>query len=352
MKAKGFIVLCVGLILVLIVSIAGVVVSNDSNTSDNTEYEQNNFVSDYLPGEENLDGNTCENLKNNAFVAKQGKWIYYAADDDLFKKNENTGETILLHSNEYLKSISVCKNYIYYISSVDGTDTIYRILTDGTFVEEIADSSIYFFENEWIYFVSSEPSGMSSTIDTICKVNVNDISDITPVYALKTNEHLDGVYNKKIIVSDHKEYLKLINVSDYTEKGIYWNGLTSDMHFDQGDILCVDEYGVNVLNISTEKTYKINGGAYFEKISYLNIANGNHFFVFTIPNFGYAEHNLVCLNDNNYIELDSTSNMVLHANTIENKLYYTASADGYSFETEKIACVNSDGSDWQLVWSK
>ncbi len=346
MKTKGIIIICAVLFLATII---GMVHSNNTNPSYDIDYEQDDFVSDYSPGEENLNGNTCENLKNGAIVAKQGSWIYYCSDEGLYKTNEATGENYTIIYGEQVSDVAVCKDYVYFVLWDESDDGIFRVRTDGENLEKISDANEYFFENEYIYFTEKTPVGISSYDYSIVRKHVGLLEQTQPVYDLEENECFEGVYNGYVIISG-KEVVSFCDTQTLAVQRYDWEGLAGDMHFDENKLICVDDSKISTFDILTKKISELE---FYYRLNLQNVNNGKYYFTYYTGSsnvLGYTYISYINGKDTKYKELD-TGNILNYVNIIDGWVYY-AGAAGSSMYIGEIAKVDTFGDNFELIWSK
>lgn len=346
---------------VAIIAFVALFVFNSPNdgikeNSESSVYDDG-FVRDYSAGEENLDGNTCENLKNGAIVAKQGSWLYYSGHEGLYKTNEDTKETQTILSNSLVTDIAVCKDYVYFVLWDGSAEGVFRIRTDGMYMEKVADSKGYFFCQEYIYYEEKRPTGLSSSDYSIVRKHVDSINEAETIYDLGEGEALSGVYNGYVVISGNEEVI-LYDIALERFESCVWQDVSHyDMHFDENKLICVDGNKVSIFDINTKE---ITEEEFYSELDLGNINNGKYYFTYyTGGNFylnpgthvlGYTYPYLIDGKNTKLKELD-TGNILDSINIIDGWVYYAGGA-GSSLETGEIVRIDNNGENFEIIWER
>ena len=191
--------------------------SIDKNTIDEEKDEEQQ-----IPDEP---GNTTGNISNNAYVDREGEWIYYTSapkiesyyDGMLYKeKVDGTGRVKIC--DDSAGYINVVGDWIYYSNEFDYPNSyggkIYKIRKDGTGRTKITDKDSAYINivNGWIYF-SNLTDGDYRNNQRIYKMKVDGTS-IT-----KLNDDMSSHVN---VIGDMIYYLKWEYKNDgFREANIY-----------------------------------------------------------------------------------------------------------------------------------
>jgi len=118
-------------------------------------------------------GNTTGNIMNGGLAAKQGDWIYYFSDKDIydmgickmFKDGSNSNK---ITDTDGAGSINIVNDWIYY-----GYKGICKVRTDGSGWEKISDdkAGCVHVVNDWIYY--SEECSFDYTLCNIYKMRID-----------------------------------------------------------------------------------------------------------------------------------------------------------------------------------
>lgn len=337
----------VGLIIafVAIIAIIALVFIPIEEKDSPVEYDDD-FTSDYSIGEENLNGNTCENLKTGAIVAKQGSWLYYCGYEGLYKTNEDTKETQTILSGSLVTDIAVCKDYVYFVLWDGSAEGVFRIRTDGMYMEKVSDAENYFFYQEYIYFSEATPTGLSSSDYSIVRKHTDSIDEAETIYNLGSGEALSGVYNGYVIISGNEE-VTLYNIASKQFETYEWQDVSYyDMHFDENSLICINKNKASIFNLDTKE---ITEEDFYGELEYINRNNGRYYFRYHRL-LGYTRSYWIDGKNTKYIELD-TGNILHDINIIDGWIYYEGGA-GSSMEIGEIVRIDTNGENFEVIWER
>lgn len=330
--------------------------SDNPKVSGTVEYDDG-FVSDYSIGEENLNGNTCENLKTGAIVAKQGSWLYYCGNEGLYKTNEDTKETQTILSGSLVTDIAVYKDYVYFVLWDGFAEGVFRIRTDGMYMEKVSDAENYFFYQEYIYFSEATPTGLSSSDYSIVRKHTDSIDEAETIYNLDSGEALSGVYNGYVIISGNEE-VTLYNIASKQFETYAWQDVSYyDMHFDENSLICINDNTASIFNLDTKE---VTEEKFYNKLNLGNINNGRYYFTYyTGGNYylnpgtdvlGYTYPYLIDGENTKLKELD-TGDILKYITIIDDWIYY-AGAAGSSMEIGEIVRIDTNGENFEVIWER
>ena len=186
-KSKFFVrLLCLALVLTLFLgTVACNTTVNNENNNDNAQQEP---VNKY--------GNSHINLLNNAYVAKQGEWIYYATDKGVFKIKEDGTEKQKLFDGE-CSGVSVMGEWVYFRQSQ--TIDYYRIKTDGTGYETFLSNVYrYCLFDGWIYYTRMFDDGLYKIKADDKMTRTRIIDDKVQVGFTVVDDKIHWLYDGKI----------------------------------------------------------------------------------------------------------------------------------------------------------
>ncbi len=147
---KKLLVLCLSLVMTLLMASC----SENDDISNNDTKERLGFAG--------------ANIGMGGLMAGDGEWIYYRneADWGLYKaKTDGSEKTLLLPTEDYSPSnLNVLDEWVYFSNYRDGF-SIYRVQTDGTAPEKLANGycSTVFVADSGIYFDWRDDNNVSRT---------------------------------------------------------------------------------------------------------------------------------------------------------------------------------------------
>lgn len=153
--------------------------------------DEDGFVRDYEPGEENHFGIGNAGLAaKGSFIVSQGDWLYYTYQEKIYKRRE--GEAPILVADTGAACLNVCGDYVYYAVYHPGiTFSIERIRTDGKDREELVTDGagtepnfIVDGEKGLIWYVGEDYNGSAEPYPCYKKFDMNTGNTET-VYTLQ-----------------------------------------------------------------------------------------------------------------------------------------------------------------------
>lgn len=195
---------------------------DDINTATNSSYEyvqepvEESFVpdcgvNDYLDYGMNPGGSTA-----GGFLVKQGDWIYFIVNRNLYKQNNYGGTYIILSDLDVYMydlvrggcSLNICGDYLYFVSGAgEGNISIERVRTDGK-QHEILVTGLYSKslvcdrKANCIWYVGEDYIGSARKTPMYCKY---DLSTMTVVQTIPINNvGSDSPSAAEIVGSDDK----------------------------------------------------------------------------------------------------------------------------------------------------
>lgn len=279
------------------------IVSCSSNPGN--DRNKNNFASDYSPGEENLHGNTVDNMNNGGIATQQGRWIYYiSSTTTITKENTYTGEKSTIFSGgDCIHYLSVCKDYLYFISN----DNLYRIRTDGQDMTFISDTSWYYMYNCKIYFTIETQISALKTVKNLCYIDTENISsEPVELFSLGGGEIVVGIDSNGYVITQPADLRR--EEIDYYAIRVY-NIETGEMN-----TYSLEEFGgVDIVSICDGTAYCFSrdgkSNVLILKLSDMSATTRD----LTFDNYAEWWSSINCVEDNFYLcSLISTFNGTLH----------------------------------------
>lgn len=117
-----------------------------------------------------VNGNTQGNLINFGLAAREGEWVYYNSNNQLYKaKTDGSMKTEL--SSDSPSFINVSGDWVYYINAAaDPTEgnKIYKVKTDGTGKTKVSDDTAMYttVSGDWIYYTNASDGSKLYKIKT------------------------------------------------------------------------------------------------------------------------------------------------------------------------------------------
>ena len=140
------------------------------------------FVPDCNHENKNCRGNSITNEMNGGCFAGQGNWVYFTPDNKCLYKmplDNSENEAICLFSGEeYISSINVSGDWVYFCKKSGKADTgytIYRTRTDGTLLETLVNnlaSQGFYLIDDFLYFTQGFSKNASGVECLFCKFNL------------------------------------------------------------------------------------------------------------------------------------------------------------------------------------
>lgn len=158
-------------------------------------------------------GNTNYNIANGGRIDEENGWIYYSLDDGLYKcLGDGSKKTKLLDSDYGVYDINVISEWIYFRDL-----GIYRIKTDGTCYEQIADEDVrggvHFIDgkiyNGSEYRMNFDGSEKEHIYDknVACRYTLNIVDNYIYFFDTEYYRKNGKIFRMKMDGSNLKEYL-------------------------------------------------------------------------------------------------------------------------------------------------
>lgn len=304
-------------------------------------------MAEELFSEDNLSirGNSTGNIVNNAFVAKQGDWIYYWNQKDYsLCKEKIDGSNYTLLYPDGPKYINVVGDWIYYSNELDG-NKLYKIKTDGTNRTKLTEemSKEINVVDDWIYFQDNSGTELQKW----------DTLDSGRIFKMKTDgtnkQRISDDYSSNICVvgksmyysnhSDNKKLYKIdlttlnktklsddsVNYINVVNNWIYYYGSSGDNF---SDIYKIKLDGSNKIRLSKpngEPTYASNLYVDSENIYYLNVGGYGTNSIYKMDFDGKHRSKII---DNVGVNFNMLGDKIFFLNQLDHNSIYFANNDG------------------------
>jgi hypothetical protein len=257
------------------------------------------------------------------YINVVGEWVYYLVDDHIYKTGTdgsddmgNDGEQQIISAEDigqnYISSMLVVDDWIYFAAPGQYEGGIFKIKTDGTGLEKLSNigNDINGVVGGWLYY------------------NVQSGAELDPlqkgIYRIKT----DGTGAQLLI--NNSEFVTCVVEGDfiyYTSQGIY--RIKTDGTESQPQMILSDtDYGISSLNISDDwiyfSTIKSDETESFETMGYGKVRTD-----------GTEEQ-----------QLPTDGQDMSSANTLGDWIYYYSEE---AIEDFKLYKMKTDGSEKQIV---
>ncbi|HYF84615.1 MAG TPA: DUF5050 domain-containing protein [Clostridia bacterium] len=171
------------------------------------------ITSELIKDAVNTMGNSNMNLRNDAFIARQGDWEFYQDGSLIYRQKTDGSRKEIIKYVYRINNINVVGNMIYYMAE----EKMYRSLNNGSAETKLSeDPARYMYVvGDWIYYVHNtenklyrmKTDGSGRTL--LCTEAVEDINIIADwIYFNNDESSKRGLYKMKL---DGTEKSKLSN---------------------------------------------------------------------------------------------------------------------------------------------
>ncbi len=357
-KTKKRIIIAIVSIAVLIaVAVAACFIIDAIVNGNNAETYDSEITDSYDDGSINIDGNTCENLKYGGFVAQQGDYVYYGRDE-IVKENIYSGEKESIHAGQStVSNLAVCGNYVYFTSYFNSCTELCRIKTDGSDFESICEikSSTtinLYFENKYVYYAQGTQRGYNKYNYSVVRRSADNIYSEENIYSLSESQRLEGVYQGYAVISDseNSSHFILCDVNTKACSDISYSDFSfrkdGKYHFDEGNVIFVDDNNVLVYNIESKSFTQKNKSS---RMNITFVCDGVYYFDYNTAQIGsvmatgYTKLEYINGNDTRFNTFDYDS--LARLNIVGDMIYYKN-----DYFSDHLARVDINGNNWSELY--
>jgi hypothetical protein len=160
-------------------------------------------TSELIKGAVNTMGNSNMNLRNDAFIARQGDWEFYQDDYLIYRQKADGSQKTIIKYLYNIKNINVVGSMIYYMAD----EKMYSMLNNGSNETKLSEdpARCMYVVGDWIYYVHNtegklyrmKTDGSGRTL--LCTEAVEDINIIEDwIYFNNDESSKRGLYKMKL----------------------------------------------------------------------------------------------------------------------------------------------------------